>query len=84
MLSRMTSAMARHPWRVLAVWLLVGVGAAFYAQSRQADVTTNETSSFLPTSYESVRATKLGEAKFGVARGATTVTALLKRADGGG
>jgi putative drug exporter of the RND superfamily len=83
MLSRMTSAMARHPWRVLAVWLLVGVGAAFYAQSRQADVTTNDTSSFLPTRYESVQATKLGEAKFGMAKGATTVTALIKRADGG-
>jgi RND superfamily putative drug exporter len=83
MLSRMTSAMARHPWRVLAVWLLVGVGAAFYAQSRQADVTTNETSSFLPTRYESVRATRLGEARFGLANGATTVTALIKPADGG-
>jgi putative drug exporter of the RND superfamily len=82
MLSRITAAMARHPWRVLAVWLLIGVGAAFYAQSRQADVTTNDTSSFLPTRYESVRATKLGEAKFGVAKGATTVTARIKRADG--
>jgi uncharacterized membrane protein YdfJ with MMPL/SSD domain len=61
MLNRITSLVARHPWRVMLVWLVVGAGAALYAQSRQSDVTTNDTSSFLPTKYESVRATKLGE-----------------------
>jgi RND superfamily putative drug exporter len=67
---------------VILVWLVVGAAAALYAQSRQSDVTTGDTSSFLPTKYESVRATKLGEREFGVAKGATTVTALVKRADG--
>jgi putative drug exporter of the RND superfamily len=82
MLSRVASFVSRHPWRVILVWLVAGVAAAMYAQSRQSEVTTNETSSFLPTKYESVRATKLGERDFGVARGATTVTALVKRNDG--
>jgi RND superfamily putative drug exporter len=82
MLNRITASVSRHPWRVIVVWLVLGALAAAYAQTRQSDVTTNDTSSFLPTKYESVRATKLGESKFGVAKGATTVTALVKRADG--
>jgi putative drug exporter of the RND superfamily len=82
MLNRITAFVSRHPWRVILVWLLLGALAALYAQSRQSDVTTNDTSSFLPHKYESVRATKLGEREFGVAKGATTVTALVKRADG--
>src|SRR5690349_20886538 len=82
MLKRVTAFVSRHPWRVILVWLLLGALAAAYAQSRQSDVTTNDTSSFLPSKYESVRATKLGEREFGVAKGATTVTELVKRADG--
>jgi putative drug exporter of the RND superfamily len=81
MLNRVTAFVSRHPWRVILVWLLLGALAAAYAQSRQSDVTTNDTSSFLPNKYESVRATKLGEREFGVAKGATTVTALVKRVD---
>lgn len=82
MLNRITSLVSRHPWRVILIWLVVGLASAMYAQSRQADVTTNDTSSFLPTKYESVKATKVGEREFGVAKGATTVTALVKRLDG--
>jgi putative drug exporter of the RND superfamily len=82
MLNRVTAFVSRHPWRVILVWLLLGALAAAYAQSRQSDVITNDTSSFLPNKYESVRATKLGQREFGVAKGATTVTALVKRADG--
>ena len=82
MLNRITAFVSRHPWRVLLVWLVLGVLATAYAQSRQSDVITNDTSSFLPNKYESVRATKLGEREFGLAKGATTVTALVKRADG--
>ncbi|HEX8855388.1 MAG TPA: MMPL family transporter, partial [Thermoleophilaceae bacterium] len=82
MFSRITAFVSRHPWRVILVWLALGALATAYAQSRQSDVITNDTSSFLPNKYESVRATKLGEREFGVAKGATRVTALVKRADG--
>jgi putative drug exporter of the RND superfamily len=82
MLKPIASFVSRHPWRVILLWLVVGLAAAFYAQAQGSEVTTNDTSSFLPKKYESVRATKLGEREFGVAKGATTVTALVKRADG--
>src|SRR6185437_11351394 len=47
------------------------------------DVTTNDTSSFLPSSYESVKGIKFGESHFGKIKGATTVTGLVRRTDQG-
>ena len=82
MLSRIASSVSRHPWRVIVVWLVAGAIATLYSQAHQSDVTTDDTSSFLPNKYESVRATKLGEREFGMAKGASTVTLLVKRSDG--
>src|SRR5437762_10578675 len=45
-------------------------------------VTTNDTSHFLPRSYESVRATQFGQAHFGQLKSATAVTGLIRRGDG--
>ena len=82
MINRFTSLVARHPWRVILVWLVIGAGAAMYARAHQSEVTTSDTSTFLPNKYESVRATQIGQRLFGEAKGASTVTALVKRADG--
>ena len=82
MINRFTSLVARHPWRVILIWLVIGAGAAMYAQAHQSEVTTSDTSTFLPSRYESVRATQIGQRVFGEAKGASTVTALVKRADG--
>jgi putative drug exporter of the RND superfamily len=82
MINRFTSAVTRHPWRVILVWLVIGVVAMGYAQKHQSEVTTNDTSSFLPNKYESVRATHIGQRLFGEAKGASSVTVLVKRTDG--
>ena len=42
-------------------------------------VTTNDTSHFLPTKYESVRATQFGQAHFGELKNASAVTGLVRR-----
>src|SRR5690242_20931107 len=80
MLTRIGLLTARHPWRVMIVWLVAAVGLAGYAAANQSSVTTNDTSTFLPSNYESAEATKLGQREFGMAKGATVVTALVRRA----
>jgi len=51
----------RHPWRVIAVWLIAAV--AVIATAPALPTTTNE-SSFLPSSYESIRAQALQSQAF--------------------
>src|SRR6266536_1860951 len=82
MLHRISSASTRRPWLVIAVWAVLLIGGATVGQLKLYDVTTNDTAGFLPSSYESARAVKFGEQHFGVVKGATAVTALVKRADG--
>src|ERR1700727_3709268 len=54
-------AVVRHPWRVIALWIIVAV--AVIATSPGLPTTTNE-SSFLPKSYESIRAADLQDRAF--------------------
>ena len=51
----------RHPWRVIALWLVAAV--AVILTSPGLPTTSNE-SSFLPENYESIRATNLENAAF--------------------
>ena len=51
----------RHPWRVIALWVIAAI--AIIATSPGLPTTTNE-SSFLPKSYESIRAANLEDKAF--------------------
>jgi RND superfamily putative drug exporter len=77
-----SAAAARHPWRVIVVWIAAMFMASSMAGPKLWQVTTNDTSHFLPNKYESVRATQFGQAHFGQLKNATAVTALVHRADG--
>ncbi len=59
-----------------------GHGRQPWPRPKLWQVTTNDTSHFLPNKYESVRATQFGQAHFGQLKDATAVTALVRRADG--
>ena len=72
----------RRPWLVISAWLLAAVALSLVGAVKLYDVTTNDTSSFLPTSYESAKAVRFGESHFGAIEGATTVTRLVQRRDG--
>ena len=61
-------AVVRHPWRVIALWVIAAV--AVIATSPGLPTTTNE-SSFLPSSYESIRAAALQDKAFPQARHVT-------------
>ena len=82
MLHRISTASTRRPWLVIGLWVVLLLGGALVGQMKLYDVTTSDTGGFLPSSYESARATAFGEKHFGVVKGATAVTALVKRDDG--
>lgn len=81
-LGRFSAAAARHPWPVIVTWVLAMLMAASLAAPKLWQVTTNDTSNFLPTKYESVKATQFGQSHFGLVKDGSTVTALVRRADG--
>ena len=72
----------RHPWRVIALWVVAAV--AVIATAPALPTTTNE-SSFLPSSYESIRAANLQDQAFPQAGNVTADAAIVvfARADGG-
>jgi RND superfamily putative drug exporter len=81
-LGRISAAATHNPWRVIVVWIIAMAAAASLAGPKLWQVTTNDTSHFLPNSYESVRATQFGQAHFGQLKNATAVTGLIRRTDG--
>lgn len=81
MFKRLGHTVARHPWRLIAAWVAIAAVLGAVGSAKLYDVTTDDQSSFLPTSYESARATEFGQEAFGRASGASSVTALVKRDD---
>jgi RND superfamily putative drug exporter len=71
----------RHPWRVIALWIVAAV--AVIATSPGLPTTSNE-SSFLPSSYESIRASNLQDQAFPQASNVTANAAIIVFAKAGG
>jgi RND superfamily putative drug exporter len=71
----------RHPWRVIALWVIAAV--AVIATAPGLPTTTNE-SSFLPSSYESIRAANLQDQAFPQAGNVTADAAIIVFARAGG
>ncbi|WP_037498039.1 MMPL family transporter [Solirubrobacter soli] len=79
--SRLTAAVTRYPWVVIAIWL-AAFGVLSSAGAKKAtDVMTDDEAEFLPSSYESARALAFGEERFGKVEGATTTTVLVRARD---
>src|SRR5580658_532807 len=72
----------RHPWKVIAVWIIVAV--AVVATAPKLPTTTNE-ASFLPSSYESIKAQNLQNQAFPQAGKIDAAAAIIvfARSDGG-
>ena len=75
-------AVVRHPWRVIALWVIAAI--AVIATSPGLPTTSNE-SSFLPKSYESIRAANLQDKAFPQDKHVTAAAAIIvfSRVDGG-
>jgi putative drug exporter of the RND superfamily len=79
---RLARSVVKHPWRVIALWAVAV--AAVVATSPGLPSTTDE-SSFLPKSYESIRASSLQATAFPRSKNVTGDAAIIvfSRADGG-
>ncbi|MFI6847571.1 MMPL family transporter [Kitasatospora sp. NBC_00085] len=82
MIRALTGYSTRHPWKVIALWVVLGVVLSALTPTLLARVTQHQTGDFLPRSYDSAAAQQIAEERFGVNPDATTVTVLVARSDG--
>ncbi|MEU8921978.1 MMPL family transporter [Kitasatospora sp. NPDC048545] len=82
MIRALTGYSTRNPWRVIALWVVLGVALAGLSPMLLSRVTQARTGDFLPRGYDSAAALRIAEEEFGVRPDATTVTVLVARADG--
>jgi len=69
-----------HPWRIIATWVIAVAVIVPFAPSL-ASVSSSDQTSFLPSSYESVRAQKLADKAFPESSGASAIF-IVERGDG--
>jgi RND superfamily putative drug exporter len=77
--SRLGRTVVAHPWRVIAVWVVVAFALVAFAPKLN-DITNTDQTSFLPDKYESVKAQAIASSAFPQATGATAIV-VVKRAD---
>ncbi|MET9660049.1 MMPL family transporter [Streptomyces sp. NPDC006510] len=82
MIRALTGYSTRHPWKVIALWAVLGVVLSALAPTLIGRVTQHRTGDFLPRSYDSAAALQIAQEQFGVNPDATTVTMLVARSDG--
>jgi RND superfamily putative drug exporter len=77
---RLARYVVAHPWRIIAAWVIAVAVIVPFAPSL-ASVSSSDQASFLPSSYESVRAEKLVDKAFPQSSG-TSAIFIVERADG--
>jgi putative drug exporter of the RND superfamily len=83
MLSSIIQYATSRPKRVIAIWLVVGIGLSLLGSFKAYSVTTDDTAQFLPKGSESAQALRYAREAFGAQKGTTTMSVLVRRADGG-
>ncbi|MEV0276780.1 MMPL family transporter [Streptomyces sp. NPDC050610] len=82
MIRALTRYSTKHPWKVIVIWVVLGVALSALAPGLMSRVTQSRTGDFLPQSYDSAAALRVAEERFGADPDATTVTVLVARSDG--
>lgn len=82
MIRALTGYSTRNPWKVITLWVVLGISLALLSPMLLDRVTQSQTGDFLPKSYDSAAALRIAEENFGMKPDATTVTVLVARADG--
>ncbi|MFF0739408.1 MMPL family transporter [Streptomyces sp. NPDC004111] len=82
MIRALTRCSTRHPWKVIALWAVLGVALSALTPTLMDRVTQGPTENFLPRSYDSAAAQHIARERFGANPDATTVTVLVARSDG--
>ncbi|MFH8880552.1 MMPL family transporter [Streptomyces californicus] len=82
MIRALTGFSTRHPWKVIALWSVIGVFLAVVAGALMPRAMQAQTGDFLPKGYDSAAALRTAEERFGVTSDAGVFTVLVGRADG--
>ncbi|MFF9914119.1 MMPL family transporter [Streptomyces sp. NPDC013457] len=82
MIRALTGFSTRRPWRVIAVWAVVGVFVAIMGQALVFRVTHTDSADFLPQEYDAAAALRIAREEFGAEPDADAVTVLVARRDG--
>ncbi|MEU9143414.1 MMPL family transporter [Streptomyces sp. NPDC048349] len=83
MIRALTGFSTRNPWKVIAVWAVLGIFLTLLSQPLVYRVTETQSGAFLPAQYDSAAALRIAEEEFGVKPDGNAVTVLVARADGG-
>ncbi|MFH8370987.1 MMPL family transporter [Streptomyces sp. NPDC018031] len=83
MIRALTGFATRNPWKVIALWAVLGISLTLLSQALVHRVTQAQSGDFLPAKYDSAAALRIAEERFGVRPDANTVTVLVARTDGG-
>lgn len=82
MIRALTGFSTRNPWKVIALWAVVGIFLTLLSQALIYRVTQSQSGDFLPDTYDSAAALEVAEERFGVEPDANAVTVLVARTDG--
>ncbi|GHE54430.1 membrane protein [Streptomyces longispororuber] len=82
MIRSLTAGAARHAWKVILLWVMLGVALTLVGQAKIFGVTEPAVGNFLPKSYDSAAALQVAEDKFGEKPDDNAVTVLVARKDG--
>ncbi|MFJ9809219.1 MMPL family transporter [Streptomyces sp. NPDC101158] len=82
MIRALTGFSTRKPWRVIALWAVLGILVSLMGQVLVFRVTQTDSAGFLPSEYDAAAALRVAEEKFGAKPDAGTVTVLVARRDG--
>ena len=82
MLAQIIRYATSHPKRVIAVWVVLGLGLSVLGGLKAYSVTTDDTAQFLPKRSESAQGIHYAEEAFGLQKGTSTLTVLIRRSDG--
>ncbi|MCB5164974.1 MMPL family transporter [Streptomyces bambusae] len=81
MIRALTGFATRNPWRVIALWAVLGIALTILGQALVHRVTQPAGGDFLPRTYDSAAALRIAEEHFGVRPDQNHVTVLVGRDD---
>ncbi|MEU6865485.1 MMPL family transporter [Streptomyces sp. NPDC046876] len=82
MIRGLTGFATRNPWKVIALWTVLGIALTVLGQALAFRATQPGTGAFLPPSYDAAAALEAAEEHFGAVPDANPLTVLVARTDG--
>ncbi|MFJ8014803.1 MMPL family transporter [Streptomyces sp. NPDC096339] len=82
MIRALTGVSTRHPWKVIALWAVLGIALTILGQAFVFRATQTGNGGFLPAQYDSAAALEIAEEHFGADPDANPLTVVVARSDG--